>query len=132
MWAIRGGGILPIGIEHFDRGLRDCKFWAIERGLIISIEPLCVQQEGPAKWNIGIEDFDRNWKCQSRLKMSARIENLDLNWEFQDRIENYNPDLGSQFPIRGYKIPPLPRKSWKTTQKLQIGPPRACPENYSK
>ena len=41
-------------------------------------------------------------------------------------------DLGSQLPLREYKIPPPLRKSWKITQKSQFGPPRACPENYQK
>ena len=51
-------------------------------------------------------------------------------------LHRWPPDnrtvLGS--PVSPYRIqnPPPPRKSPKITQKLQFGPPQACPQNYRK
>ena len=35
------------------------------------------------------------------------------------------------FPVESAN-PPAPKIPWKTTQNLQFGSPRACPENYRK
>ena len=40
-------------------------------------------------------------------------------------------ELGSQFPLREYNIPPTP-KILEITKKLQFGPPRDSSENYRK
>ena len=45
--------------------------------------------------------------------------------------ENTPKSRDPGIPLENTKPPP-PRKSPKITQKLQFGPPRACPENYRK
>ena len=60
------------GLKKFDRGLRDWKFRAIDRGLKFSIEPFSVHYEGPVNGNSGIETFDRDWKFRAGLKIRSQ------------------------------------------------------------
>ena len=70
------------GLKKFDRGLRDWKFRAIDRGLKFSIEPFSVHYEGPVNGNSGIELFDRDWKFRSGLKFSSPGLKFSIGIEF--------------------------------------------------
>ena len=67
-------------MKKFDRGLRDWKFLAIDRGLKFSIEPFSLHYEGPVDGNSGIQKF------------SIEIENFDRDWKFRAGIENFDRD----------------------------------------
>ena len=75
----------PKDQTKIDRGLRDWKFRAIDRGLEFSIEPFSVDQRGPGNRNSGIEIFDCAWKFRSGLKISSQDWNFRSGFNFFDR-----------------------------------------------
>ena len=70
---------------------------------------------------------------QESLQQDSKNEKLDASKEYylteNDRLKSYCRDPG--FPLQNTKSRP-PRKSPKITQKLQFGPPRACPKKLPK
>ena len=69
-------------------------------------------------------------ECSKKCKTVGNLLRVHTNQEPSGNCSE-KLVLGSQFPLREYKIPP-PRKSWKISQKLQLGPARDCPENCPK